>query len=155
MYGSVLEQKNKGVYMIKKFIVISLFLIVMMVPLSVFADVGIGGVAGYSQPTGLTIKLNNFPVISLGWSLNGNWISGTIDYWLINKKIDRNVLWYFGAGVKAYSSDPFGLTFRVPVGLQWYFVPAFELFGEIVPGMAILPDSAFDLSAGIGLRFHF
>ena len=141
--------------MMKKIVIVTLFLIMMMVPLTAFADIGIGGIAGYSQPTGLSLKMNNFPVISLGWSLNGNWISGTIDYWFINKKIDRNVLWYLGAGAKASIGDPIGLTFRLPVGLQWYFMPAFELFGEIVPGFAILPDSGFDLSAGIGLRYHF
>jgi len=141
--------------MTKKIIIIALFLIVLMMPLTVSADTGIGGIAGYGQPSGITFKLNNFPVISLGWSLNGNWISGTVDYWFINNKIDRNVLWYFGTGVKLSVGDPIGLVFRVPVGIQWYFMPSFELFGELVPGLAILPSTGFDFSGGIGLRYHF
>lgn len=141
--------------MTKKVVITALFLIILLTPLSVFADVGIGGIAGYGQPTGITLKLDNFPVVSLGWSITGNWISGTVDYWFINKKIDRNVLWYLGAGAKASIGSSFGLTFRVPVGLQWYFMPSFELFGELVPGFAILPSSAFDFSGGIGLRYHF
>ncbi len=141
--------------MIKKITVIALFLLVLMIPLSAFADMGIGGVAGFSQPTGVTFKMDNFPVVSLGWSLNNNWVSGTVDYWFINKKIQRNFLWYLGAGAKASIDNSFGLAFRVPVGIQWYFMPAFELFGELAPGMAILPGFGFDLSAGIGLRYHF
>ena len=141
--------------MIKKIIAISLFLIVLMFPLSPFADTGIGGVAGWDQPTGFTLKLDNFPVVSLGWSLNGNYIEGTVDYWFLNKKIGRNILWYFGAGVQASIGNDFGLGFRVPIGIQWYFIPAFELFGELAPGMTILPSSGFNLSAGIGLRYHF
>ncbi|MDA3938350.1 MAG: hypothetical protein PF693_03440 [Spirochaetia bacterium] len=141
--------------MTKKIVVIALFLVVMMIPLSAFADMGIGGIAGYSQPTGVTFKMNNFPVVSLGWSLNGNWISGTVDYWFLNEKIDRNILWYLGAGAKASIGDTIGLTFRVPVGIQWYFMPAFELFAELTPGLAILPASNFDFSGGIGLRYHF
>jgi len=141
--------------MIKKITVITLFLLITMIPLSAFADIGIGGVAGYSQPTGVTFKMDNFPVVSLGWSLNGNWVSGTVDYWFINNKIQRNFLWYLGAGVKASVGDSFGLAFRVPVGIQWYFMPAFELFGELAPGLDILPGIGFDLSAGIGLRYHF
>ena len=141
--------------MIKKIVVMSLFLIVLMIPLSAFADMGIGGVAGYGQPTGVTFKMDNFPVVSLGWSLSGNVIEGTVDYWFLNSKIDRNILWYVGAGVQASIGNDIGLGFRVPVGIQWYFMPAFELFGELAPGFTILPDSGFNLSGGIGLRYHF
>ncbi|MEA1910353.1 MAG: hypothetical protein U9N32_01595 [Spirochaetota bacterium] len=141
--------------MTKKIILIALFLAVLLFPVTVVADMGIGGIAGYSQPTGLSFKVNNFPVVSIGWSLDGNWISGTVDYWFINKKIERNVLWYLGAGAKMTVGNPIGLTFRVPIGIQWYFMPAFELFGELAPGFAILPKSDFDFSGGIGLRYHF
>jgi len=139
----------------KKTTAIILFLLVLIIPVTTFADIGIGGIAGYGQPTGVTLKMDNFPVVSLGWSITGNWISGTVDYWFINGKIKRNFLWYLGAGAKVSVGSSTGLTFRVPVGIQWYFMPAFELFGELVPGFAILPTSGFDFSGGIGLRYHF
>ena len=126
-----------------------------MAPLSVFADIGIGGIAGYDQPTGVTFKIDNFPIVSLGWSITGNWISGTVDYWILNEKLERNILWFAGVGVKTSMGKSIGLTFRVPVGIQWYFMPSFELFGELAPGFAILPESKFDFSGGIGLRYHF
>ncbi len=141
--------------MSKKILAVSLFLMALLLPVSAFADMGIGGIAGYGQPTGVTFKMDNFPVVSLGWSLYSNVIEGTVDYWFLNNKIDRNILWYFGAGVQMSVGNSFGLGFRVPVGIQWYFMPAFELFGELAPGFTILPASGFNVSGGIGLRYHF
>ena len=139
----------------KRILLIALIVLALVLPLALFADTGIGGVAGYGQPTGLTLKFNNFPVVSLGWSLSGNWLEGTVDYWFINSKLDRNVLWYLGGGIKAsIGNSNFGLGLRVPLGIQWYFMPRFELFGELAPGFSILPNSGFDFSGGIGLRFH-
>lgn len=141
--------------MMKKIVIAALFFITVMLPITAFADIGIGGVAGYSQPTGVTFKIDNFPVVSLGWSINGNWISGTIDYWFLNDKLAKSTLWFAGVGVKTSIGDSIGLTFRVPLGIQWYFMPGFELFGELAPGFAILPATNFDFSGGIGIRFHF
>jgi len=139
----------------KKTVLLGLIILALMLPLSAAADIGIGGIAGYGQPTGLSFKINNFPVVSLGWSISGKWLEGTVDYWFINDKLDRNILWYMGGGAKAsVASDNFGLGLRVPIGIQWYFMPRFELFGELVPGFLILPASEFDFSGGIGLRFH-
>ncbi len=139
----------------KKKVIMSVVAVLMLIiPVSVFADTGIGGIAGYDQPTGLSFKIDNFPVVSLGWSVTQNWLEGTVDYWFINDKLDRNILWYLGMGSSIYVEDDFGLGLRVPVGIQWYFMPRFEFFGELVPGFDILPSSGFDISAGIGLRFH-
>ncbi len=138
----------------KRIVLIALLGMALLLPLSAFADTGIGGIAGYGQPTGLSLKFNNFPVISLGWSLKSNWVEGTVDYWFINDKIDRGVLWYLGVGAKGSIGGSYGMGLRVPIGIQWYFMPRFEFFGEIVPGFTILPASGFDMSGGIGLRFH-
>lgn len=141
--------------MAKKITLISLLILMLILPAAVFDDTGIGGVAGWGQPTGLSLKFNNFPVISLGWSLSEEWVEGTVDYWIINKTLDRSILFYAGGGVKVSLGSTFGLSLRVPVGLQWYFLPGLELFGELVPGMAVLPETDFELSAGLGLRYHF
>ncbi|MCF6336300.1 MAG: hypothetical protein L3J12_11230, partial [Spirochaetales bacterium] len=69
--------------MVKIIIIVTLFLVVMIIPVTLFADMGIGGVAGYGQPTGVTVKIDNFPVVSLGWSLSTNVIEGTVDYWFL------------------------------------------------------------------------
>lgn len=139
----------------KRFAVILIALLAVVIPAAAFADIGIGGIAGSNQPSGLSFKLDSFPVVSLGWSINNKWVEGTVDNWFINDKLDRNFLWYLGGGVKASIGSSFGLGLRVPIGAQWYFIPRFELFAEIVPGFTILPASAFDLSGGLGLRFHF
>ncbi len=143
-----------GVSMKKRAVMSVVAALMLIAPVLIFADTGIGGVAGYEQPSGLSLKIDNFPVVSLGWSVTGNWLDGTVDYWFINDKLDRNFLWYLGMGSRIYVGDDFGLGLRVPIGIQWYFMPRFELFGELVPGFDILPSSGFDMSAGIGLRFH-
>ncbi len=139
----------------KKIILPCIIFLMLVVPVSIFADTGIGGVMGYGQPTGLSLKFNNFPVVSLGWSLSDKWVESTVDYWLFNSTLDKNIKWYIGAGVKMSIGDDFGFIVRVPVGLQWFFVPGLELFGELAPGISLLPNTDRDLSAGIGLRFHF
>ncbi len=145
----------------KKVVLVCLIVFVLAFPLSTFADIGIGGIVGYGQPldppSGLSLKVNKFPVVSLEWHFGtSRYVKGTIDYWFINDKLDRNIYWYLGGGVKAsVGSSDFGLGLRVPIGIQWYFMPRFELFGELVPGFTILnPSGQFDLSEGIGLRFH-
>jgi len=141
--------------MIKKITVIALFLLITMIPLSAFADIGIGITGGWQQPSGVTFKMNNFPVVSLGLPTNSaNSVSATLDYWFINNKIQRNFLWYVGAGVQANIGGSLNIIFRVPVGIQWYFMPAFELYGEIAPGLSFIPVD-FHYSGGIGLRYHF
>ena len=139
----------------KRIAVILLVVLAVVIPAAAFADIGIGGVAGYDQPSGLSFKLDDFPVVSLGWSVSGDYVHGTVDYWFINDRLEHNFLWYLGGGVKASLGSNFGLGLRVPIGVQWYFIPRFELFAEIVPGFDILPASGFDISGGIGLRFHF
>ncbi len=139
----------------KRIVLFAVVILMVLMPAAIFADMGIGGIAGYDQPTGLSFKLDNFPVVSLGWSVSGNWVQGTVDYWFINDKFERNFLWYLGMGAKAAIGNDFGLGLRIPVGAQWYFMPRFELFAELVPGFVILPTSGFDITGGIGLRFHF
>jgi len=138
----------------KKTVLLGLIILALMLPLSAAADIGIGGIAGYHQPTGLSFKIKNFPVVSLQWSISEKWLKGTVDYWFINDKLDRNVFWYLGGGAKGSIGGSFGMVLRVPIGIQWYFMPRFELFGELVPGYIILPTPNFDFSGGIGLRFH-
>lgn len=53
------------------------------------------------------------------------------------------------------ADDEFGLGIRIPLGLQWYATENIELFGEVVPGIQLIPSTAPDVDAGLGVRFHF
>lgn len=65
------------------------------------------------------------------------------------------LLFYYGLGVRVQErEDRVGA--RLPLGLD--FLPRkapLEIFGEIVPVLDLLPGTAFDLEAGLGIRYYF
>lgn len=129
------------------------------------STMGIGIMIG--DPTGLTFRMGNFPIIGLAWSLN-NHLHVHCDYWFLNKPFFHTPLnWYLGAGAKFLFFDHpdngpfkdedsgFGLGIRVPVGLQFYPIGELELFLEAVPGIYLIPGTSFSLDWGLGIRYHF
>jgi len=145
--------------MIKKTAAISLLLIILVLPISVFADQGIGIILG--EPTGLSYKTGNL-AIGLGWSFasSDSRVDATADWWLINDHLIEMFDWYLGAGIKLGlnlndNNDIFNIGFRVPIGVQWWPVEQLELFLEIAPGILLFPSTDADVSAGLGLRYHF
>ena len=138
----------------KKITIISLLLFILLIPAASFAEIGVGAIIG--EPTGLSFKLGNFPVIGLGWSTFNSSIDATVDMWFINDHFVEMLDWYLGVGAKlGIKSNDFLIGIRVPIGAQWWLTNEFELFAEIAPGLAILPATEFDISGGIGLRYHF
>ena len=145
--------------MIKKIMTISMLIFVLLIPATLFAEQGIGIVLG--EPTGLTYKSGNL-AIGLGWSFASadNRIDATIDWWLINDHFIEMFDWYLGAGAKVglklnQETDMFNIGLRIPIGIQWWPAEELELFAEIAPGLSLFPGTAFDISAGIGLRYYF
>ena len=143
----------------KKITATILFLLIMMVPAASFADIGVGLVAG--EPTGLTFKMDNL-VIGIGWSFVSpdNRIDATIDWWLINDHLVEMFDWYLGAGAKIglklnQNNDTFNGGLRIPIGVQWWPTKELELFAEISPGILLIPETNFDMGAGIGIRYYF
>ncbi len=125
------------------------------------AATGLGIILG--EPTGISFRYDNFPIIGIGWSFSG---SGSFhlhcDYWIKNPALKNSFSWYIGVGGKLFfekddqdKNNKTGLTLRIPVGLQYFIDEQFELFGEFVPGMRIVPETKFDWGAGIGIRFYF
>lgn len=48
-----------------------------------------------------------------------------------------------------------GIGIRVPFGLQYFINNNIEVFGEVVPGISLIPSTEFDVDAGIGARYYF
>lgn len=121
------------------------------------ARTGIGIIVG--EPTGISIRVGNFPILGIAWSVVDNYFHVHCDYWLANKKMDRSLYGYYGLGVKLTgnekgAADDVQLGARVPFGLRYYVAPRVELFAEVVPGMRVIPDTDFDIDGGIGVRFY-
>jgi len=145
--------------MVKNFLVVSIFIWALILPVTAFAEQGIGIVLG--EPTGLSYKTGNL-AIGLGWSFasTNNRIDATADWWLINDQLIERVDWYLGAGIKLglninNNNDIFNIGLRVPIGVQWWPVDQLELFAEIAPGILLVPATDPDMGAGLGLRYHF
>lgn len=137
----------------KHYISISLAVLVlsMLFTPCLSADTGIGLIVG--EPTGLSLKINNFPVIGVAWSFD-DYFQFHIDYWLKTGRLERSLHWYFGLGAKLRVNGDAKLGARVPVGLYYYIAKDWELFGELVPGLLLVDETKFEIGGGIGLRYH-
>jgi len=131
---------------------------------------GAGIVVG--EPTGISLKgyiVRNLSIGTIGaWSFNDEALTliGDVlyDFFDIKTKENRISLpFYAGVGAKiAVGSDKNGshnetiFGIRVPVGIaaQWKKYPI-EVFAEIAPGIDVVPDTSFDLSGGVGIRWYF
>ena len=146
----------------RKKILVYVFVLVffMAVPTKTECSTGIGVIIG--EPTGLSLKFNNFPILGIAWSFD-DYIHVHCDFWLNNYAVSKSVNWYFGIGGKMLiykngkgnKDDKIGLGARLPIGLQGFVLKNLEIFGEIVPGLMIVPSTDFDVDAGVGVRLHF
>jgi hypothetical protein len=158
---------------LKTTILLIVLLIVLLfgLRLDLFAQIesyrgnGFGAGIMIGEPTGVTLKYNNFPVIGLAWSMVDDDFSIFCDYWIINRNLKGPVDFYIGAGGKLklrnnnarHKNDRHENVFgvRVPFGLQFFPVEKIELFAEIVPGISLIPETAADIDAAIGVRYYF
>ncbi len=126
------------------------------------SGIGVGVILG--EPTGFSAKtwLSSYDALDAGlaWSITYGWFHIHADYLrhsfgLIEVEEGQLPL-YYGVGAKiGFGSDIF-IGARVPVGLNYLFdgIPL-DIFIEIVPGLAIIPDTKFDMGGGIGVRYWF
>ncbi len=122
----------------------------------VLADVGVGVILG--APTGVSVLVGNRVALAAAWNLPSERVHFHGDVWMLRQKLVDPLDWYLGLGGKMQlkpAGDSLRVGVRVPLGVQWYALPRLELFGEIVPGMQLVPSTGFDLDAGVGVRFHF
>jgi hypothetical protein len=127
---------------------------------------GFGAGIILGEPTGISLKYRNF-ASGIAWSLE-DYLHLHCDYWIHRDALLKGPLyWYAGAGLKLMlfddddrhgrddDYDPLGLGVRAPLGLQFFPLPELEIFAEIVPGISLFPDTAFDLEGGVGARWYF
>jgi hypothetical protein len=118
------------------------------------AEVAAGIIIG--EPTGISLRIDHFPVLGFAWSLHHDWMYVHGDYIFIDNVLQDPLRWYLGGGLfLGINSDNLGFGVRVPIGLQIRFDPRFEVFGELAPGIAILEETDMYLGGGIGIRYIF
>ncbi len=132
---------------------------------AVAGDMGAGLMAG--EPTGLSCKVwsgsrTAFDVAA-GWSLGSEgWIYVHGDYLWHRYDLEVDVRgalpFYFGIGgrVLLHDGDSSKLGVRIPVGLDYLTEDRrFDFFLELAPIINLVPDTDFDISGGIGVRYYF
>ncbi|HEX5036111.1 MAG TPA: hypothetical protein VFX30_03030 [bacterium] len=120
------------------------------------------------DPTGFTLKgylTQRFALDGIvAWSFvdEALTIIGDGTFEILDIPIDSRAItlpFYAGAGVKVGiddENDDTQVAVRVPVGLavQWVNHPV-EVFLEIAPGVGLAPETNFDLTGGVGVRYYF
>lgn len=123
---------------------------------------GLGIIVG--APTGLSAKLwtTEYSAIdaALAWSFAGSGFLSLHSDLLFHKyliDVDQGSLpVYFGGGAKLVFASNLEFGIRIPLGMAYQFesVPV-EAFFELVPVFKLIPETAIDMDAGIGVRYYF
>jgi len=144
----------------KRFLVI---FIMILLEISLFAvkknDYGAGIMVG--EPTGITLKYKNFPILGFAWSFD-NYLHIHADYWIDQMTLTKKVDLFYGGGIKyKYRDDEkkkdngSSIGIRLPVGVQFFPKKRIEIFFELAPGIMIIPDTEISFNIGLGCRYYF
>lgn len=147
----------------KKLILIAF---VSLFSLGAFAqDSGLGLGLIFGEPTGLSAKMwtseRTAIDAAVAWSFVGSgWLHIHTDFLIHNFDLidvsEGSLPVYFGVGAYLGLASDLGLGARVPVGLAYHFEGApVEVFFELAPGLALLPEIKFYIGGGIGARYYF
>lgn len=115
---------------------------------SYIGGLGLTGVVGHqNRPFQFSARVNFSPTVSLGF---------TADWLFLRNRIASTPLYYYlgvGAGIGIGSS--FNLGMRLPIAVQWFPIPAVEIYAEWAPGLKVLSTFGFDHALTFGARWHF
>lgn len=140
------------------FFVIALAALALL-PKPAQAQFGLGVVLG--EPTGVTARFmsggNNFQVHAAWSFFHGDAFRISGDYLRSGNLSSENFPpFYFGIGARIKFASESQVTIRFPLGLNHFFRnDPFEIFGEVVPGLRVIPNTDFDLGLAVGFRYYF
>jgi hypothetical protein len=146
----------------KKSLIIALLGILSLGMAAQDSGMGVGIIVG--EPTGISAKswLSTNDAIDAGvaWSISNGWLHIHADYLRHSFELipveEGKLPLYFGIGARLGFGNDISIGVRVPVGLAYIFDGTpLDVFIEIVPGLAIIPDTKFEMNGGIGVRYWF
>ncbi len=96
--------------------------------------------------------------LGLGWHLSGEGLVHVHADYVRNLKLDINgsvsLPAYYGAGGVLRLGRKGALGGRIPAGLLYRITPhPFEVFVEAAPVFYLFPDTKFDFTAAVGIRY--
>jgi len=143
-----------------------LLALVSLFATGVFAqNSGLGLGVIFGEPTGLSAKMwtsqRTAVDAAVAWSFVGTgWLHIHTDFLIHNFDLinvsEGSLPVYFGLGAYLGLSSDLAFGARIPVGIAYHFEGApVEIFTELVPGLALLPEIQFYVGGGIGVRYYF
>jgi hypothetical protein len=143
-----------------------LFALVSLFATGVFAqNSGLGLGVVFGEPTGLSAKMwtsqRTAVDAAVAWSFVGTgWLHIHTDFLIHNFDVinvsEGALPLYFGVGAYMGLSSDIAFGARIPFGIAYHFEGApVEIFAELVPGLALLPEIQFYVGGGIGIRYYF
>jgi hypothetical protein len=143
----------KGTVMKSKCIALLSALTIIAFAPRVDAEIAAGIILGI--PSGISLRIDHFPVLAFGWDLDGQEMHVQGDYIFIDKVLQDPLRWYLGAGLFLGVHHDVSFGVRIPLGLLIRFHPNFEVFGELAPGITLLEATGPAIGGGIGIRYVF
>jgi hypothetical protein len=143
----------KGTVMKSKCMILLAALILCTVTLKTDAEIAAGIILGI--PSGISLRVDHFPVLAFGWDLDGQEMHVQGDYIFIDKVLQDPLRWYLGAGLFLGVHNDVSFGVRIPLGLLIRFHPNFEVFGELAPGIELIEATKPAIGGGIGIRYVF
>ncbi|MFN4985342.1 MAG: hypothetical protein ACK5BQ_01060 [Ignavibacteria bacterium] len=129
--------------------------IITSMPVSSFADSGVGMQVGEPGTVGVSLRFSN-TAIGAAWNFYDNgYLHVNIDQWAMREELVNPVDWFVGYGVDVGIGNDWRVAARIPVGMIYEPSNKFEIFAQIAPGLKVLPNVDFYLGAAIGARYRF
>lgn len=124
-------------------------------PSETSADSGIGMQFGEPGTVGLSLRFNH-TAIGAAWNTSDKgYLYVNIDQWALRDDLARPVDWFVGYGVDVGIGNEWRVAARIPIGLIYEPSKDFEIFGQVAPGLKVLPDVNFYFGAALGARYRF
>lgn len=96
--------------------------------------------------------------VGVGWDLNESSLSAGLRYHVLHRNISDGFHWYLGPGAGLYAHNDVNLYVGLPIGIEYNFkrenVPLLISL-DLSPGIKIIPDTAPDWNAWLGIRWTF
>jgi hypothetical protein len=144
-------------------LVLPLLLILMAAPVRAQGGVGLGGQIG--DPSGLTLKLYNPGRVSydflVAWDLDDFFFLNVHGLYERRLNTTEDFRFFYGpGGFLGFRDRPRDEDDDAVLGISGtfglgFYIEQFEIFGQLTPRLALVPDTNGDLGGGIGVRFYF
>lgn len=144
---------------------LSVFLLLLFIPITKAQSSGVGLGIIVGEPTGVSFKYWTGSTTAFDAALAWSFIDeGAFhihgDYLFHNMRLisipEGKLPFYYGIGARIKTANKTRLGVRVPLGLAYLFQDApVDIFLEIVPILDLTPETDFGINAALGARYFF